>query len=86
MRSQEAELDRDVAALLAARAFTEIRHPAGGAQHVAHDNSPDEALDRIRFLANLSHNLPGVARPRPRKPSRRGKSPGVSIGRWPNDR
>ncbi|WP_411098847.1 hypothetical protein [Streptomyces sp. x-45] len=76
MRSQEAELDRDIAALLAARAFTEIRHLAGSAQHVAQDNSPDEALDRIRFLANLSHNLPGVARPRPRKPSRRGKSPG----------
>ncbi|WP_406286847.1 hypothetical protein [Streptomyces sp. NBC_00209] len=76
MRSQEAELDRDIAALLAARAFTEIRHLAGSAQHVAQDNSPDEALDRIRFLANLSHNLPGVARPTPRKPTRRGKSPG----------
>ncbi|MFE3493425.1 hypothetical protein [Streptomyces sp. NPDC059175] len=61
------ELDRNIAALLAARAFTEIRHLAGSAQHVAQDNSPDEALGRIGFLANLSHDLPGVARSRPRK-------------------
>ncbi|MFC7221062.1 hypothetical protein ACFQLX_23310 [Streptomyces polyrhachis] len=75
MKSQEAELDRDIAALLAARAFTEIRHLTGDAQRVGQDSSPDETLDRIRFLADLGHNLPGVARPRPRKPSRRGKPP-----------
>ncbi|GLW99961.1 hypothetical protein [Microtetraspora sp. NBRC 16547] len=87
MKSQKAELDRDIAALLAAMAFTEIRHLAGGAQRVAQSNSPEEALDRIRFLANLSHNLPGVARPRPRKPSRRGKSLGsfdqAMAASWP---
>ncbi|QES53038.1 hypothetical protein DEJ51_01150 [Streptomyces venezuelae] len=70
-RRREAELDRDVAAFLAARAFTEIRHVAGGL--TVRDTSPEEVLDRIRFLADLSHNLPGVARPRPRTPSRLGK-------------
>lgn len=73
MRSQEAELDRDIAALLAAMAFTEIRHLAGRPQRGEQDTSHDEVLDRIRFLANLSHNLPGVARPRARRPSRQGK-------------
>ncbi|MEU4066525.1 hypothetical protein AB0F25_29785 [Streptomyces wedmorensis] len=73
MRSQEAELDRDIAALLAAMAFTEIRHLAGRPQRGKQDTSHDEVLDRIRFLANLSHNLPGVARPRARRPSRHGK-------------
>ncbi|MHA6758958.1 hypothetical protein [Streptacidiphilus sp. PAMC 29251] len=62
-----------MAALLATMAFIEIRHLAGGARRVAQDNSHDEALDRIRFLADLSHNLPGVARPLPRRPSRQGK-------------
>ena len=73
MRRQEAELDRDIAALLAAMAFTEIRHLAGRPQREAQDTSHDEVLDRIRFLADLSHNLPGVARPRARRPSRGGR-------------
>lgn len=76
MRSQEAELDRDIAALLAAMAFTEVRHLAGSPQRGEQDTSHDEVLDRIRFLANLSHNLPGVARPRARRPSRQGKPMG----------
>ncbi len=71
MRSQEAEIDRDVAALLTARAFTEIRHLAGGAQHAAQDNSPDEALERIRFLANLEPQSSGrrTANPQEAVPS-----------------
>ena len=73
MRRREAELDRDIAALLSARAFTEIRYLAGRPQRGAQDTSHDEVLDRIRFLANLSHNLPGVARPLARRPSRQGK-------------
>jgi hypothetical protein len=73
MSRRETELDQDIAALLAARAFTEIRHLAGTAQRAAQDNSYDEVLDRIRFLADLSHNLPGIARPRPNMPSRRGR-------------
>jgi hypothetical protein len=67
MTRRESELDRDTAALLAARAFTEIRHPAGSARLESGD-SPEETLERIRFLANLGHNLPGVSRHR-RRPS-----------------
>lgn len=75
MRRRESELDRDIAALLAARAFIEIRHLAGSTLHESGD-SPEETLVRIRFLANLAHNLPGVARPRPATPSRLGAGPG----------
>jgi hypothetical protein len=75
MRRRESELDRDIAALLAARAFIEIRHLARSARLESGDSSED-TLERIRFLANLAHNLPGVARPRPSTPSRRGASPG----------
>lgn len=75
MRRRESELDRDIAALLAARAFIEIRHLAGSALHES-GVSPEETLVRIRFLANLAHNLPGVARPRPATPSRLGTGPG----------
>ncbi|GIH95916.1 hypothetical protein Psi01_65460 [Planobispora siamensis] len=73
MRRREAGLDRDVAALLAARAFTEIRYLAGDVRRASEDGSLDDDLDRIGFLANLGHNLPGIARPRrPWRPSRRG--------------
>lgn len=75
MRRRESELDRDIAALLAARAFIEIRHLARNPRLESGDN-PEETLERIRFLANLAHNLPGVARPRPSTPSRLGASPG----------
>ncbi|MFF9344900.1 hypothetical protein ACF1CG_34740 [Streptomyces sp. NPDC014773] len=75
MRRREYELDRDVAALLAARAFIEIRHLAGSTLHESGD-TPEEILERIRFLANLAHNLPGVARPRPAISSRLGTRPG----------
>ncbi|MFI0960607.1 hypothetical protein ACH4S8_04165 [Streptomyces sp. NPDC021080] len=75
MRRRESELDRDIAALLAARAFIEIRHLAGSTRHESAAN-PEETLERIRFLANLGHNLPGVTRPGPTTPSRPGTSPG----------
>lgn len=74
MSRRDARLDRDIAALLAARAFTEIRYLAADLQRRSQDSSPDEDLDRIRFLADLCHNMPGIARPQPWKPSRRGTS------------
>src|SRR5258708_34207723 len=75
MRRRDARLDRDVAALLAARAFTEIRYLAGDVRRTSEDRSADEDLDRIRFLPDLCHNMPGIARPRRRwRPSRRGTS------------
>jgi hypothetical protein len=72
MRRRDARLDLDVAALLAARAFTEIRYLAGDVRRSSEDSSPDEDLDRIRFLADLGHNMPGIAWPRRWRPSRRG--------------
>jgi hypothetical protein len=74
MRRSNARLDRDVAALLAARAFTEIRYLAGEVRRRSQDSARDEDLDRIRFLADLCHDMPGIARPRPWRPSRRGTS------------
>lgn len=70
MSRRDARLDRDIAALLAARAFTEIRYLAGDVRRSSEDRSPEEDLDRIRFLADLCHNMPGIARPRPWRPSR----------------
>ncbi|MFF9501233.1 hypothetical protein [Streptomyces sp. NPDC014656] len=75
MRRRESELDRAVAALLAARAFIEIRHLAGSARLGSGDR-PEETLERIRFLADLAHNLPGVTGPRRSTPSRPGASRG----------
>jgi hypothetical protein len=69
---RDVRLDRNIAALLAARAFTEIRYLAGDVRRTAEDSSPDEDLERIRFLADLCHNLPGVMRPGRWQPSRRG--------------
>jgi hypothetical protein len=60
--------------MLAARAFTEIRYLAGDARRNSGDASVEEDLERIRFLADLCHNLPGIVRPRPWRPSRRGTS------------
>ncbi len=78
MRRRDARLDRDVAALLAAKAFIEIRHLAGQTRRRSENGHPDRDLERIRFLADLCHNLPGVARPRPWRPSRRG-TPGSGF-------
>ncbi|MGI5284720.1 hypothetical protein ACQEVF_15470 [Nonomuraea polychroma] len=75
MKRRETRLDRDIAALLAARAFTEIRYLAGEVRRSSEDSSVEEDLERIRFLADLCHNLPGITRPRPWRPSRRGTSP-----------
>ncbi|MEV4823225.1 hypothetical protein [Micromonospora sp. NPDC049274] len=72
MSRREARLDREMAALLAARAFTEIRYLAATARHGSEDGSLDEDLERIRSLADLCHHMPGIARPRPWRPSRRG--------------
>jgi hypothetical protein len=74
MSRRESRLDRDVAALLAARAFTEIRFLAGDVRRGSEGSSVEEDLERIRFLADLCHNLPGIARPRRRRPSRTGVS------------
>ncbi|MDL4821060.1 hypothetical protein [Actinomadura opuntiae] len=78
MKHHETALDRDVAALLAARAFTEIRYLADDVQRRSPDSSIEEDLERIRFLADLCHNLPGIARPRRWRPSRKG-APASSI-------
>ena len=63
---------------MAARAFLEIRYLAGDARRASDDWSPEDDLERIRFLANVCHNMPGIARPRPWRPSRRG-APGSSV-------
>lgn len=57
MSRRDARRDRDVAALLSARAFVEIRYLAGQARRNPEDHSPEEVLDRIRFLANLCHKM-----------------------------
>jgi hypothetical protein len=75
MSRRDARRDRDLAALLSARAFTEIRYLAGQVRRNPEDHSAEEVLDRIRFLANLCHNLPGASRPRRRRPSRKGAPP-----------
>ncbi|MFE2911204.1 hypothetical protein ACFXI0_06960 [Kitasatospora indigofera] len=72
MKRREAEQDRDVAALLAAGVLVEIRSLAGSPGRAAQDESPEEVLGRIRALADLGHNLPGVARPPRGGPVRRG--------------
>ncbi|TDC76618.1 hypothetical protein [Actinomadura sp. 7K507] len=78
LEGREARRDREVAALLAARAFVEIRHVAGNVRRAPEDWSPEDDLERVRFLADLCHNLPGIARPPVWKPSRRG-APAGSI-------
>jgi hypothetical protein len=52
----------------------EIRYLAGDVRRRSQDNCADEDLERIRFLADVCHNLPGIARPRPWRPSRTGTS------------
>ncbi|BCJ75624.1 hypothetical protein CS0771_51680 [Catellatospora sp. IY07-71] len=75
MRHREAEQDREVAALLSAMAFMEIRHLAAEAKRLPADQPPDKILERIRTLADLCHNLPHATRPRRWLPSRRGTTP-----------
>lgn len=70
MNHRGARRDRDIAALLSARAFTEIRFLATSSR--PGDHSIDEDLERIRFLANLCHNLPTATRPPRWRPSREG--------------
>jgi hypothetical protein len=72
MERRETDGDREVAALLSAMAFVEIRYLAGKARRMPEDQPIDDVLKRIRFLADLCHNLPGVSRPRRWRPSRRG--------------
>ncbi|TDE18866.1 hypothetical protein [Actinomadura sp. 6K520] len=50
----------------------EIRHLAGNVQRRPEGWSPEDDLERIRFLADLCHNMPGIARPPRWQPSRRG--------------
>ncbi|GGM67718.1 hypothetical protein GCM10011608_61170 [Micromonospora sonchi] len=65
--------DRTVAGLLAYHALIEIRSSAGKSRRQPETASTDEVLERIRFLADLAHNLPLVARPQGRwRPSRPG--------------
>lgn len=77
MSRRDARRDRDLAALLSARAFTEIRYLAGHVRGNPGDLSAEEVLDRIRFLANLCHNLPGASRPRRHRPARKGAPPSL---------
>ena len=63
--------DRELAALLAATALVEIRYLALSAQQRPEENPPADALDRIRFLANLVHNMPLIGRPPIRRSTRR---------------
>lgn len=84
MRRRDARLDRDIAALLAARAFMEIRYLAEDVRRRSEDNCADEDLERIRFLADVCHNLPGIARPVPG--GRRAEEPPAAVfsRRWPS--
>ena len=63
--------DRRLAALLSAQAFIEIRMLAGSGP-ATRDVSPTARLERIRFLANLCHNMPGIANPPKMQPVRKG--------------
>ena len=54
--------DTQAAAILARRAFVEIRSLAGN--RPSRNRASEENLDRIRFLADMCHNMPGLARRR----------------------
>ena len=72
-------LDRDVAALLSYMAFIEIRS-------LTRSSVEEVDRERIRFLANLCHNLPGITRPSTWRPSRPGKPRSRRSKRWPTGR
>jgi hypothetical protein len=57
--------DSEAAALLTSRALVEIRYVAWRAKSKG-DQPPAEQFARIHFLADLCHNLPGIARAGPR--------------------
>jgi len=54
--------DAQAAAILANRALAEIRFLAGN--RPSWNRTSEGNLDRIRFIADLCHNMPGAARPR----------------------
>lgn len=53
--------DAEAAAVLAGRALVEIRYLAGPVQP-PRERADGETLDRIRFLADLCHNMPALTR------------------------
>ncbi|HUR05831.1 MAG TPA: hypothetical protein VM347_25020 [Nonomuraea sp.] len=63
--------DRKAASILAASALIVIRYLAEPNRREKQDTSLNDDLDRIRFLANLCHNMPGIAQPPTRQPSRK---------------
>ncbi len=69
-RARATAADRDVAAFLAGRAFLAIRYTAWRALNEPGRTTPEEALERVKFLANLCHNMPGIAIPSTWKPAR----------------
>lgn len=70
-----ADEDREAAVVLLSTALIEIRHLAGSVRHESGEATPEEDLERIRFLANLVHNLPRVTQPPVHRPSRRNEPP-----------
>lgn len=75
-RGEAAEIDdRELARDLTASALLEIRYLAATRrrQMAEAGRPPDDDLDHIWFLADLCHNLPGVAGPPAKRPSGRGK-------------
>lgn len=64
--------DRRLAAYLSAMAFMEIRGLAGRARRGLGRMTPVEALERIRFLADLCDNMPLSPAPRRRRKARNG--------------
>jgi hypothetical protein len=70
-----ADDDREAAVILLSMALVEIRYLAGSMRRETGEATPEEDLDRIRFLANLVHNLPRVTQPPVHRPSRRNVPP-----------
>ncbi|GIH22684.1 hypothetical protein Aph01nite_09940 [Acrocarpospora phusangensis] len=67
-RGAVAEIDdRRAAALLLSMALMEIRYLSRSARRENGEASPGDDLERIWFLADLCHNLPGVAQPPTRR-------------------
>ena len=60
---------------LLSMALIEIRHLAGPARRESGEATPEEDLERIRFLSNLVHNLPRVTQPPVHRPLRRNAPP-----------
>lgn len=62
--------DREAATVLLSAALLEIRYLSRPVRRESEEASPADDLQHIWFLADLCHNLPGVARPRAWPPSR----------------